>query len=305
MLRVICCFILILTTLPVYAANVVVVLDDSGSMEAGLKNTTRIEAAKGALESVVKGLPEDTNLGILLLNGETWSDGDWLVPLGKLEKQDAIAKVRKIQTNGGTPLGACLKMGADALLDLRASSRQTTQVYKLLIITDGEARDSHLVESYLPDIKSRGIRIETVGVDLSPGHSLSTPGKVNSYRNVTDPASLTKEISETFAEVTPTQKAGEESDFDLIAPLSEELASSILVAFTESTSSNHPIGEEPPEPVVQETGKDSDSASIGDEPEAEDGGSVGLAMVLGVLIGVVVAAFLFIKFIASNARYNK
>ncbi len=48
-----------------------------------------------------------------------------------------------------------MKMAADALLELR--DRQRYGTYKLLIVTDGEATDGHLVEQYLPEIQAAGL----------------------------------------------------------------------------------------------------------------------------------------------------
>ncbi len=157
----------VLATAPSLAASddvVVVVLDDSGSMK-GVMGTdrgkmTRINAAKQALRTILGQLPESTQLGIRLLNGASGNQ-HWLVALGPIDRKSAIAKVDQIRADGGTPLGAAMKTAMDELLQIR--KRQASGTYRLLVITDGEANDSRLLETYLPDMLSRGILIDVVG----------------------------------------------------------------------------------------------------------------------------------------------
>jgi hypothetical protein len=133
-----------------------------------------------------------------------------------------------------------MKIAADALLTLRDRERYGT--YRLLIVTDGEATDAERVEAYLPDILSRGITVDVIGVDMQDDHSLAT--KVHSYRRADDPASLTRALQETFAESSGAPDDAGTSDFEQLAPIPNEVAVAALAALT--VSGNHPIGEEPP-----------------------------------------------------------
>jgi hypothetical protein len=111
----------------------------------------------------------------------------------------------------------------------------------LLIVTDGEATDAEKVEAYLPDILSRGITVDVIGVDMLDDHSLAT--KVHSYRRADDPASLTRALQETFAESSGVPDDAGASDFEQLAPIPNEVAAAALAALT--ASGNHPIGETP------------------------------------------------------------
>ncbi|MEC8988148.1 MAG: hypothetical protein VYB66_02810, partial [Verrucomicrobiota bacterium] len=110
------------------------------------------------------------------------------------------------------------------------------------VVTDGEAGDARYVEAYTPDIISRGITIDCIGVEMASRHTLAT--KVHSYRNANDPESLKQAISEVFAEVA-SGDAGQtgEDAFELIADMPEATASAMLKSL--STSGNQPIGESP------------------------------------------------------------
>jgi hypothetical protein len=231
--------LLFMTNLASATQNVVIVLDNSGSMQFKLrdnKNLTRMDAAKIALINVVSNLPNDTKLGIVLLNGQ-WNPDKWLVPLKILDKKYTTTQIKSFHPNGGTPLGGCMKTGTDVLLDLRKNEQYGP--YRLLVVTDGEATDPALVESYLPDIMSRGIIVDCIGVDMVENHSLAT--KVNNYRKGNNPEQLAKAISATFAETSNGKDA--EEDFKLLDSIPDGMAPKLLIALGQV--GNHPIGEVP------------------------------------------------------------
>lgn len=241
--------------------NVVVVLDDSGSMQARMRSnrrTPKMEAAKGALIEVLRQLPPQSQVGVVRLNPRRGQPA-WIVPLGPVDQTQMSSAIARVQASGGTPLGRYMKVGADALLQLR--QREHYGTYRLLIVTDGEANDRSLVEAYLPDILSRGITVDVIGVDMRAAHSLAT--KVHSYRRADDPASLTRAIREVFAESSGGNSDTGQSDFELLAGLPDEVAAAALAALTDS--GNYPIGETPPS-----------AAGDGDAPAARTATTTGL-----------------------------
>lgn len=219
--------------------NVVVVLDDSGSMKGKMAGRViKMDAAKQALTSVLETIPDDAQFGILLLNGPR-GNGHWAVPLGPIDKTKTRKEIQKIRTRSGTPLGKFMKIGSDALLELR--EKQHYGIYSLLIVTDGEANDREKVERYLPDIKSRGITVDVIGVKMKSDHSLAT--RVHSYRRADDPKALTKAISDVFAESTDgSSNVSGETDFEYLAGFPDEVAAAALTALSDNAD-NRPIGE--------------------------------------------------------------
>lgn len=215
---------------------VVVVLDDSGSMNDTMarQNLTRMMAAKQALTTVLDILPDDTHVGIVLLNGRL-KDNPWVIPLGPVDMSQVRELLAQVPAGGGTQLGRFLKVGADELLARRAKEHYGT--YRLLVVTDGEANDPELVERYLPDILSRGLALDVIGVDMDQRHSLAT--KVHSYRQADNPESLTQAISEVFAETSAATDA-DASDFDLLEFVSPEMAEAALEAL--AATGNEEIG---------------------------------------------------------------
>ena len=218
--------------------NVVVVVDASGSMGANMAGTgrDRMSVAKDALKQVLDQIPDTTHVGILV-----FPSGNWVYPLGPRKESMLAGAIDSIQAGGGTPLGDYMKRGADVLLDARRK-QFGYGTYRLLVVTDGEAGDRGKVEAFTPDIISRGITIDCIGVEMASRHTLAT--KVHSYRNANDPESLRQAISEVFAEVASgdASQTGEDA-FELIADLPEATASAMLKSL--STSGNQPIGEVP------------------------------------------------------------
>jgi len=220
---------------------VVVVIDDSGSMDQEMATRSgpirRISAAKNALRTVLSNLPSDTNVGLLALN-RIGTDGNWLYPLSAVDGDQLIAVVDQLEANGGTPLGAAMKSATDALLAAREKNPYGT--FRLLVVTDGEATDSLLLEQYLPDIVRRGITVDVIGVDMQNDHSLAT--KVHQYRRADDAEALNQAVAAVFAESSSVTDQGGESDFDWIAGLPDEFAAEALAAI--SQIDNRPVGEQ-------------------------------------------------------------
>lgn len=219
--------------------NVVVVLDDSGSMRDRMRTENgrieRMDAAKRALLEVLNNLPPQTNVGVLALN--TRVDGsNWIVPLGSVDRSQWEANIDSIRADGGTPLGEFMRTAADELLVARGS--QIYGTYRLLVVTDGEANDAGLVESYLPQILSRGLIVDVIGVDMSDEHSLAA--RAHSYRSAVDDASLKQAISEVFAE-TSADDQNAQDDFELIAGLPDGFAETALATLTRT--SHEPLAE--------------------------------------------------------------
>ena len=212
--------------------NVIVVVDASGSMGTPMGGTDRMSVAREALKQVLGQVPESTHIGVLV-----FPRGDWVYPLGSRVEQRLNNAIDSIRSGGGTPLGSYMKRGADALLEAR-KKQFGYGTYRLLVVTEGEANDRNLVEGYTPDIISRGITIDVIGVDMESEHTLAT--KVHTYRSADNPDSLRQAITEVFAEVSSADTGQTDEDaFELIADLPKQTASEMLKSL--STTGNDPI----------------------------------------------------------------
>jgi von Willebrand factor type A domain len=225
-----------------YFDNVVIVLDASGSMKQSLPGSgmNKMDAAKSALKSVLQTAPQSTHIGLLVFSAANLKD-DWAYPLGPRNDAVLINAIDSIEASSGTPLGEYIKKGADRLLQERAKQFGYGS-YRLLVVTDGEAQDQNLVERYTPEVMSRGVTMDVIGVGMKSDHTLAR--KVHSYRRANDPASLKRAVREAFAEIAGTATDTAQADaFELLAPVPNEVAAAMIQAL--SSSGNHPIGARP------------------------------------------------------------
>lgn len=276
-MRFLFCF-LMLTSVSQASQNVVIVFDDSSSMTAIMpgSNLSRMDTAKNALKQVVGTLKSDTNLGIVLLNGRTKK---WIVPFGLLNKNEAVSSIAQVVPNGRTPLGEAMKLGCDVLLEHR--KKEHVGEYRLLIVTDGEANDPQLVESYLKDILVRGVVVDAIGVDMQANHSLAT--KVHHYRRGDSQKQLAEAIQASFAESNNQQDSA--ADFDIIKSIPEDAADVLLKSLR---ITNTPIGE-------QEVSVDPVPISNNIVPQRDDAS----VLCMGFLVAIILATFIIVicKFI--------
>lgn len=248
----ICCTAMLLTWSAAAHANdapdayhdaVVIVLDASGSMENVMEGGRKIDVAKRALVTVLAHVPNTTHVGLLVFGAEN----GWAYELGTLERRALAGVIDHIIAARGTPLGEYMKIGADRLLEER-KRQYGYGSYRLLVVTDGEANDQDLVNQFAPDITSRGLVLDVIGVAMAQDHSLKQ--YAHTYRAANDPRSLERAISEVFAEVSAkgSDRTAADAVFADLEGLEPEAATAMLAAFATASNTNHPIGEAPPPP---------------------------------------------------------
>jgi len=228
----------------VYMDNVVILLDASGSMDDMMRGSSirKIDAAKAAIREVLRQTPPTTQLGLLVFG----SRRGWEFPLGPRNDAAMSAAISRIEAESGTPLGEFMKIAADRLLEARKEQFGYGS-YRLLVVTDGEATDPILVDRFTPDIRSRGIVIDVIGVDMQQNHTLAH--KVHSYRRADDPRALSQAIREVLAEVgSATDGLAGGQAFEELNGLPMEAATAIITAF--ASTGNHGIGTKAGDPVV-------------------------------------------------------
>lgn len=228
------------------ANNVVIVLDSSGSMSETMPNsrTVKMDAAKTALKTMVRNLPSNVQIGLLVFSADN-VPSDWLYPLGPRDDAKLMAAIDLPRPHNGTPLGEYLKKGADCLLQKRAE-QFGYGTYRLLVVTDGEAGDQNLVESYTPEIIARGIRVDVIGVAMKSRHTLAT--RVHSYRAANDEQGLQKALGDVFGEVASSGNDSASTEaFEAIAPIPQEAAAAAIQAL--AVIDNTPVGQEKPRKI--------------------------------------------------------
>lgn len=299
MLRNALCFVasmLLMASTAMAQQNIVVVLDDSGSMGG-----SRMRDAKVALTEVINSLPKDTQLAIYALNA------GWVYPnsngtITQLDAKVAASAVDGVYPSGGTPLGSAIKVGGDSLLSLRKTHHYGT--YRLLVVTDGEATDGNLAYEYLPDIARRNITVDLIGLDMSGQHSLATA--INgSYKEADDAKSLAKAVQAVLAESSGSSGDADESDYELLQGIPDDFAKTALKTLAK-TDDTTPIGEKPVVQVVlDEEGNVvvDEEGNVATEPaEVVNGGGGGVGTVFLVVLGIVVIGIVLMVVVNGGRR---
>ena len=289
--------------------NVMVVLDASGSMNERMPGSreSKMAVATDALVKVLGTVPPGTDVGVIVFSGSGKPGGrDLVLPLGPLDpgKLAALsATLANIRGNGGTPLDTYLKQGADLLLAAR-EGQLGYGTYRLLVVTDGEADRPKLVDAIVPDVLSRGVGIDVVGVAMNDRITLAE--RANSYRTAGDEAALMRAVGQTFAEVSAG--AGDEAgaDFGLVAALPDDAAAPLIDAMTRQKSGK--VGDAPLPPIDSAAAGVSGAATnapAGGAAAQSTGGGM-LSTLLFACVGLpgllIVALFVIVTIARSKTR---
>lgn len=221
----------------------IIVFDTSGSMDQYIRSEqdTRMNVAKKALIEVLKDVPSTTKIGIVTFEGTVY-------PLGYLDAQKVKNSVLSLFSFGGTPLYEAIKISADRLL-LEREVNGNVGLYKLLIVTDGEASDSYLNNSssypdgsyqpgILEDVISRNIILDVIALDMENDHLLMSSNNGLDMKG-NDYESLKNSLSSSFAEVQINDST--EDTFDILDGIPDECSRNVITGLT--SFRNQPIGQ--------------------------------------------------------------
>ena len=224
----------------------VIVLDGSGSMNDSMtdqrtgESVKKMDAAKKALKDVLRKVPLDTHVGILVFTSGRMG---WLTdpPLGPV-KENIFSALDQVSPGGGTPLGLGIKNGTDMLLHDRQTQNNVGR-YQLIVVTDGENTQGPGVDEYAPLVAPRGIRMDVIGVAMPGGATHQLAQWADSYQPADDAVSLQTALKKAIV----VEAGGKDApaDFSATAGLTMEVAKVWLAALAQ-TPHNYPLGEQPP-----------------------------------------------------------
>ncbi len=135
--------------------NVVLVLDNSGSMQADDYKPTRLDAAKNSAEVLLKSLKEKDNVGIVIFESGA-TTAAYLSPY----KNKVIEKLKNIkQKQGKTAIGDGLSLG----IDMVASIPNKKKV--VILLSDGVNNAGVISpQEAIEFAKSNKIQVYTIGL---------------------------------------------------------------------------------------------------------------------------------------------
>lgn len=281
--------------------NVVIIIDDSGSMATRMQTNRRISrmtAAQDALVKVLRDVPDNAQVGVLALNSQGQA-GNWVIPMGPLDRSAVQQRINSIRADGGTPLGAAMQTALNTLLESR--QRQMYGTYRMLIVTDGEAGDPELVERYVPIARARGFILDVIGVDMPGDHSLAT--QANTYRRADDEASLATAIADVFAETADDSGDAGQSDYDMLAPLPAEVAAVALATLSQVDNTLVDVQSEQGDFAASNPRAFSPPPSVANPGQAsQSGGSTLLGLVCMFMLVIFVGAPIIVYQVVKHAR---
>ncbi len=140
------------------AKNVELILDASNSMWGQIAGTAKIAIAKEVLKEIIRGLPDEMNVGLRLYghryglnDSKACQDTELVTPIGLINKAQLKDEVEAITPRGKTPLVYSVLEGIKDFKEIGSGT--------IVLISDG-------VESCDGDIDSIAPALEEAGLDL-------------------------------------------------------------------------------------------------------------------------------------------
>ncbi len=167
---------------------VMLVIDASGSMESDM------EYAKSALNTYIKSLPQDVEIGAVAFSAggiETLADISH-------DRSSLLVRISELEPGGGTPLAEAVSDAYNKLAT-KADDPQSFCQYYLVVVTDGAADDGSLLTTQVNQILQTPVRIHTIGFNIDSHHVLNMPGKTK-YVSANGTEELIKELTQVLAE---------------------------------------------------------------------------------------------------------
>ncbi|HEY2592398.1 MAG TPA: VWA domain-containing protein, partial [Chloroflexota bacterium] len=114
-------------------ADVMLVIDVSGSMAATDLQPTRLGAATNAAKQFIDGLPDGSRVGVV-----SFSQGANVVAPLSSDKTRAETALQRLTPNGGTAIGDGLNAALNQLAQSPADSQGNHETGVVILLSDGE-----------------------------------------------------------------------------------------------------------------------------------------------------------------------
>ncbi|ABN06430.1 von Willebrand factor, type A [Methanocorpusculum labreanum Z] len=166
--------------------NLVVALDVSASMSASDYSPTRVEAAKGSSEILIRSLSESDTAGVVIFESGA-SSAAYL----SSDKNRVVSRLEQVSVKTGkTALGDGLALAVDMVTAIPAGT------YIVVLLSDGVSNSGMITPQEAAEYaKNSGVVVYTIGVGSESPVEVSSDG-VQQY------ASLDEETLRSIAEIT-------------------------------------------------------------------------------------------------------
>ena len=148
-------------------ADVILVIDVSGSMQAADVAPTRLEAAKNAATTLIDQLPGDDRIALVSFS----STATLRQPL-TTDRGAVKAALASLKSGGGTALGTALQLALSQLdPGSRAASGVQPRPAMIVVLTDGVSNQGIDPLRVTPDLVAAKVKVQTIGIGLRNGNA--------------------------------------------------------------------------------------------------------------------------------------
>jgi hypothetical protein len=145
--------------------NTLLIIDASGSMRSSVDGMVKMDMAKDVLCDYITTLPQDMNVGLIAYghrSKDDCSDVEYIVPLGKNNRDAMIQKIISMKPMGKTPISLSLEKAVGILDGVKGENT-------ILLVSDGKescnAEPCALIEKYIA--QGRTFVANVIGFDVS------------------------------------------------------------------------------------------------------------------------------------------
>jgi len=158
--------VVLLTSASGASSNVLFILDGSNSMWGQVDGAPKIFTAKKVLVSLLKDLPEGTNVGIMVYGHRSEGncrDVELLVPIGPNDPSKLAKRIETIQPKGKTPLTYSLEQSLPLFASLKGQNNY------VVLVSDGKETCGGDPCQAAKKLAAAGVglKIHVVGFDVS------------------------------------------------------------------------------------------------------------------------------------------
>ena len=151
-------------------ANLMFILDASGSMWGQVEGKPKIAIAKEVLSDLIRGLPEKAVVGLVAYGHRRkgdCNDVEELIALGPLNKKAMIAQIQQLNARGKTPISRSVRLTAEGIKHLED---ETT----IILVSDGKETCDPDPCGLVKNLKASGIKfiMHVIGFDVTQEEKL-------------------------------------------------------------------------------------------------------------------------------------
>jgi hypothetical protein len=178
-------------------SNYYFIFDMSGSMDESCSGKRKIDGAKEAVARFMKNIPDEVNLGLMLIGTKTGDDFEEALPIAPGNKEQFLNIISSLQPRGGTPLGEAIQMSVDKVVE-QYKKQLGYGTYRIIIITDGVQTGISLKEPCYYLARHGFIGLYSIGLCMKSSHTLKNYSL--SYRDANNYEELEQALVEATAE---------------------------------------------------------------------------------------------------------